>query len=87
MVDTEGHGCRFSSDGSMHISALSYSVEAYTEADYQSELADTGQIYINIDGFHAGLGGDTGWSKNIHDEYLIPRGTYSYGFIVSFQNI
>ena len=35
-------------------------------------------------GMGAGLGGDTGWTKNIHPEYRVCKGRYSYTFRFHF---
>ena len=37
-----------------------------------------------LDVAHAGLGGDTGWTKNIHPEYRVCKGRYSYTFRFHF---
>ncbi len=39
---------------------------------------------LTLDGWHAGLGGDTGWTKNIHPEYRIPQGNYFYEITLSW---
>lgn len=61
-----------------HFSALPWTVEQYTAAAYQDQLGDSQGTSLILDGIHAGLGGDTGWTKNIHPEYRIPSGQYIY---------
>lgn len=39
-------------------------------------------VNLNIDYRQMGVGGDTSWGATPHDEYMIPPGSYSYGFIM-----
>ena len=78
--DGQGHGVYVTADRYFHFSVLPWSVEEYTKADYQEDLPESSAVHLCLDGFHAGLGGDTGWTKNIHPEYQIPKGIYSYRF-------
>ena len=82
--DEKGTGIRVTGDRLFHFSALPWSVEDYAKADYQEDLPESSAVHVVLDGFHAGLGGDTGWTKNIHPEYRIPKGTYSYRFDIRF---
>lgn len=84
LKDRNGAGIRVTGDRLFHFSALPWSVEEYTKADYQEDLPDSSAVHVILDGFHAGLGGDTGWTKNIHPEYRIPKGIYSYRFDIRF---
>lgn len=68
-----------------HFSALPYSTDAYAKAAYPDELTADGYYYLNLDAYHAGLGGDTGWTKNIHPEYRIERGFYPFDFTVRWK--
>lgn len=69
-----------------HFSALPYSMKEYQSATYSDDLptVPTG-TWLLLDSLHAGLGGDTGWYKNIHPEYRIPSGRYSYQFNIIFK--
>lgn len=55
-------------------------MEQYIQADYEDELGESDGVYLNLDAYHAGLGGDTGWTCNIHPEYFIGGGMYTYWF-------
>lgn len=68
-----------------HFSALPYSTDAYAKAAYQDELTGDGFYYLNLDAYHAGLGGDTGWTKNIHPEYRIGKGFYPFDFTLQWK--
>ncbi len=79
ITDGTGHGIRVTGSDYFHFSALPWSVEQYAKADYQEQLGVKGTV-LTLDGVHAGLGGDTGWTKNIHPEYRIGPGRYFYRF-------
>lgn len=68
-----------------HFSALPYSTDAYAKAAYQDELETDGYHYLSLDAYHAGLGGDNGWTKNIHPEYQIGRGYYPFDFTMTIN--
>ncbi len=63
----------------LHFSALRYTIEDLLQAGHVYELTQTEDVQLNLDGFHLGLGGDTGWTANVHSEYLLPPGIYRYG--------
>lgn len=68
-----------------HFSALPYSMAEYRKAAYEEELPEhTTGTWLILDAAHAGLGGDTGWTKNIHPEYRVCKGRYSYTFRFHF---
>ena len=83
ITDRNGRGLKVSGDG-FHWSALPWTPEQYAAADYAGELGESSNVCLTIDGFHAGLGGDTGWTKNIHPEYRIPAGEYRYEFRIEW---
>lgn len=76
--DSEGRGMRITGSNLFHFSALPWTLEQYLHANYQDELGESKGVSLTVDGKHAGLGGDTGWTKNIHPEYRIPAGNYFY---------
>ncbi len=80
LTDDGGHGLRVVGEPTLHVSALHYTVEDLIQAGHVYELNRTDDIQLCLDGFHMGLGGDTGWTRNVHPEYLLPPGTYRYGF-------
>ena len=76
--DSSGHGIRIVGAIPFHYDIHDYSIAACDKANYEDELIRDGNIYLNVDYLHAGLGGDNGWSKNIHPEYRIGKGYYKY---------
>ena len=83
VTDGEGTGMRITGTPLFHFSAHPYSIDQYAAADYCDQLPVNDVNYLVLDGFHAGLGGDTGWTRNIHEKYRIRRGSYIYG--MTFQ--
>ncbi len=80
------HSIQLTGSRDFHFSALPYSLEEYQNAAYDDELpASPTGTWLIADAVHAGLGGDTGWFKNIHPEYRIPSGKYSYEFTFTFM--
>lgn len=85
ITDSQGWGLRVTGSAPFHFSALPWTVEQYDAADYQDQLGESQGVELTIDGFHAGLGGDTGWTKNVHPEYRIPQGNYLYQIALTWK--
>ena len=80
------HSVQIIGNHDYHFSALPYSLDEYQNAMYDNDLPDTSTgTWLIVDSVHAGLGGDTGWFKNIHPEYRIPSGRYHYEFTFLFH--
>jgi beta-galactosidase len=82
MTNEEGKGLLVEGYELLHFDAHRNSVEDYSKARHIIDLIPREEIYLNIDHIHSGLGGDTGWSRNIHEEYQIKPGRYQYSFTV-----
>ncbi len=59
-------------------SALPVTPEELTVAGHDWELTPGGSTTLILDGWHLGLGGDTGWTRNVHAEFLVGPGTYCW---------
>ena len=75
---------RISAGRDFHFSALPWSMEQYAQADYASDLGESDGVYLNLDAYHTGLGGDTGWTRNIHPQYYIGEGVQTFRFLLEF---
>ena len=60
------HQLKVTGGEDFHFSALPYSMEQYENASYEDELGESTATWLTIDACHTGLGGDTGWMRNIH---------------------
>jgi len=76
----DGRGLLVEGSPLLHFSALPYPVEALLAAGHVYELPGSSAVALHLDGFHLGLGGDTGWTQNVHPEYLLPPGPYEWEF-------
>lgn len=82
LTDDSGKGIRVTGNSAFHFSALPWTPAQYRQADYEDQLPESNQTFLSIDGKMAGLGGDTGWTRNIHPQYRITDGGYQYEFTV-----
>jgi beta-galactosidase len=70
---------RVEGDPLFQFSALPVSPDDLIAARHDWELVPRKETFLLLDGFHMGLGGDTGWPRHVHPEYLIGPGTYRWG--------
>lgn len=78
VVNDKGEGIYVSGAEPFHFDIHDYSITACDQAAYEDEIRRDKRIYVNIDHIHTGVGGDNGWTRNIHSEYHIGRGFYHY---------
>jgi len=65
-----------SGDPRFRFSALPVSPADLATARHDWELTPRAETFLILEGWHMGVGGDTGWTRNVHPEYLIGPGTY-----------
>lgn len=80
VTDATGSGLFVQGQPLLHASALTVRRSDLRDATHLAELVRRNETSIHLDGFHAGLGGDTGWTRNIHPEFRLPPGTYRCRF-------
>jgi beta-galactosidase len=80
LADAQGCGVRIEGLPALHVSALHYGMEDLMRAGHVYELTRTEEVHLHLDGAHMGLGGDTGWTPNVHPEFLLPPGVYRWSF-------
>ena len=68
----------------IQFSALHVSPWDLMAADHSWELKPGQKTWLILDGFHMGVGGDDGWSVNVHDEYTLRPRTYEWSFSLDF---
>ena len=68
-----------------HFNALPWSVAEIEKAGHKHDLPEPSALYLNLDAVHAGLGGDTGWTKNIHPEFQVRPGVFRFGFVITAE--
>ena len=60
-----------------------YSQNQLAKKGHWHLLEEEAGTWLNIDGFHMGVGGDDSWSPSVAQEYLLTKGNYHYE--VSFK--
>ncbi len=78
LTNPEGIGLRYEGTAPLHFDVHRNSVAQYDQAQHTFDLVPDEVIWLNTDHIHSGLGGDTGWYKNIHEEYQVKPGVYDY---------
>lgn len=78
LADARGHGLQIAGSPVFQFSALNHSLEDLAAAKNLADLTPRPECFVHLDGWHMGLGGDTGWQKNVHPEYQIPPGRYQF---------
>jgi beta-galactosidase len=69
--------------GHFHFAVSRYSQQNLTKASHINELEDSGELFVRIDGFHMGIGGDDSWSRSVHDEFLLKQKHYRYQITIN----
>jgi beta-galactosidase len=65
-------------EGVFHFSLSRYSQRQLTDCSHQHLLQAESGTWLNLDGFHMGVGGDDSWSPSVHEDYLLSAGQYRY---------
>lgn len=77
-VDAAGSGLFAQGMPLLYASALPLRLEDLRDAPNLADLRRRDETSLHLDGFHMGLGGDTGWTRNVHPEYRLPPGQYRF---------
>lgn len=72
-------------EGLFHFSVSRYSQDSLKNARHQHELEADDYLYLRIDGYHMGVGGDDSWSPSVHPEYLLDDSFYRYSLTLSMK--
>jgi beta-galactosidase len=64
--------------GVHHLSVSRYSGDVLKTAKHTNELIDSGMLFVRLDGFHMGVGGDDSWTPSVHDEFTLQQEQYRY---------
>jgi beta-galactosidase len=73
--------------GDFYFAVSRYSQSNVAIAKHTNELNADEQIYVRLDGFHMGVGGDDSWSPSVHDEFRLTETRYRYQIKLSFNSI
>jgi beta-galactosidase len=67
----------------LHISALHATTEALAAAGHPHQVERTDDVVLHLDAKHMGVGGDDGWTSQVHPEFRVYPGHYHFGFRLS----
>lgn len=71
-------------EGNFNFSVSRYSQSNLTTAKHSNELVADNCLYVRLDGYSMGIGGDDSWSPSVHKEFLLEASRYEYAFTISF---
>jgi beta-galactosidase len=69
--------------GRFHFSVSQYGQEQLTRAKHTHELVRAEDLYVYIDGFHMGVGGDDSWTPSVKTEYRLLEREYQWAFVLN----
>lgn len=70
--------------GNFHFAVSEFSQENLATAKHTNELVKQDSIYVRLDGFHMGVGGDDSWTPSVHQHYQLLEKRYRYQLTLSF---
>jgi beta-galactosidase len=79
LTDQDGTGLMVIAREKLHIDALHYTIQDLAAAAHPYELTPRDAVIVHLDGWHMGVGGDNGWTSQVHEEFLIYPGEYRCG--------
>ncbi|MCW8332293.1 beta-galactosidase [Vibrio paucivorans] len=71
--------------GQFHFSVSEYSQQNLAQAKHTNELTKSDTLFVRIDGFHMGVGGDDSWTPSVHKAYQLTQNRYRYQVCLQFQ--
>ena len=70
-------------EGEFAFNVSRYGMAQLMRAQHDHELIEASVLYLQIDGFHMGVGGDDSWSPSVRPQYLLAADTYEWAFTLS----
>jgi len=71
--------------GDFHFAVSEFSQSNLAAAKHTNELTKQDAIFVRIDGFHMGVGGDDSWTPSVHKEYQLSERRYRYQVTLGFN--
>jgi len=69
----------------INFSAHQYTLENLIEAKHLPDIQEGDFVTLNLDHAQMGLGGDTSWRPQVHEEFLLDEDTYRFSYIIRFS--
>ncbi|PMH00093.1 beta-galactosidase [Vibrio lentus] len=68
----------FELKGNFHFSVSRFGQQQLQQAKHTCDLVEQEQLFVYIDGFHMGVGGDDSWTPSVHEEFKLLEEHYHY---------
>ncbi|MGR5555292.1 beta-galactosidase [Vibrio fortis] len=68
----------FKLQGDFHFSVSRFGQQQLVQAKHTCDLTEQDQLFVYIDSFHMGVGGDDSWTPSVHDEFKLTQEHYRY---------
>jgi beta-galactosidase len=72
--------------GDFHFTVSRFSQQNLSQARHTHELHKSDRLYVRLDGFHMGVGGDDSWTPSVHPEFLLNQQHYHYQLSLQFED-
>ncbi|VXC95002.1 beta-D-galactosidase [Enterobacterales bacterium 8AC] len=72
---------RWQWQGNFHFGLSRYSQQQLAKTSHNHLLQAEQGVWVNIDGFHMGVGGDDSWSPSVSPDFILDAEHYSYKFV------
>jgi beta-galactosidase len=69
--------------GQFHFSLSRYGQQQLAAAKHSCDLSENSGVYVYLDGYHMGVGGDDSWSPSVKAAYLLNQSQYHWGFVLA----
>ncbi|MEZ8017237.1 beta-galactosidase [Vibrio splendidus] len=69
---------KFELKGDFQFSVSRFGQQQLQQAKHTCDLVEQEQLFVYIDGFHMGIGGDDSWTPSVHDEFKLLKEHYHY---------
>jgi len=66
--------------GHFHFSVSKFGQAQLAAALHDHELSAEEGLFVYLDGFHMGVGGDDSWTPSTKPEYLLTESRYAWAF-------
>ena len=74
---------RIEVSGRFHFSVSEYGQEQLMSATHEHQLSAEGGLYLYLDGFHMGVGGDDSWTPSTKPGYQLTEKCYEWSFTLA----
>jgi len=83
LLNKQGKGISLSSQQPFHFDVSRFSIQNLTAATHTCDLVTADCLFLHLDHKHMGLGGDTSWLPQVHDEFRIKPAEYTWDLLIS----